>query len=389
MNYLKCSRKTFLPFICLLTILTYGDIIPSAIKDYFVYAVWMIALVEAVFTCTKSISLVSVRYLLYGFGFLFGVFILEICNSQTYLSSPTLYSIVIALGIMMIGAMFGSKLTVEDVRIILRWYVLGAVILGIYIFVTNISTGFNLNSRQYININKNSVGQILSSAACIVIMSFNRYDIKRTTVVKGVIALFLIVLEFLIRSRTSLLCFAISLFVILFSRYSNTKAKRWILFTILLATIVIVFNPSLRETIIRSIILANRDATSLDAITSGRVTIYGSFGDLMNGKGLTGNGSRYYESFYLASIVQFGYIVGIYLDLYVLLMLNEVRIIAKKIQYGQLLFVIAISYSLNGVFEGLPPYGPGTKNFLLWLLFGMATTQLLKKIDQNRDNCNE
>lgn len=378
MNYLKCSRKTLLPIICLLTILTYGDILPGGIKDNIVYVIWAIALVEALFTCAKKFSLVVGRYIIYGFGILFGVLILEGSNSQSYLSSPTLYSIILALGIFVIGAMFGSKLREEDVRILLRWYVFGALILGVYLFITNISSGFNLNSRQYININKNSVGQILSSAACIIILSFNRFDTKKITITKGIIAFFLIILEFLIRSRTSLLCFCISLFLIFVSKHTNTKTKRWIFATILLAAIVIAFHHNLRETIIRSILLANRDSTSLDAITSGRVTIYRSFGDLMAGKALIGNGSRYYESFYLANIVQFGYVVGIYVDFYVVLMLKEVRRLSKQIQYGQLLLVIAISYSLNGVLEGLPPYGPGTKNYLLWLLFGMGTTHVLR-----------
>lgn len=378
MNYLKCSRKTLLPVICLLTILTYGDILPGTIKDYFVYVVWGIALAETLFTCAKRFSVVIGRYLLYGFGIFFGVLILEVSNAQSYLSSPTLYSIILALGILVIGAMYGAKLNEEDVRIILRWYVLGALILGIYLFSTNIATGFNLNSRLYININKNSVGQILSSAACILILSFNKLDAKKTTIAKGIITLFLIVIMFLIRSRTSLLCFAISLFMILVSRYTNAKTKRWILVTTLLTAVVVVFHQSLRETIIRSIILANRDETSLDDMTSGRVTIYSSFGDLMAGRELIGNGSRYYESFYLSSIVQFGYVVGIYVDFYVVLMLKEVRRLSKQIQYGQLLLVIAISYSLNGVLEGLPPYGPGTKNYLLWLLFGMGTTHVLR-----------
>lgn len=47
--------------------------------------------------------------------------------------------------------------------------------------------------------------------------------------------------------------------------------------------------------------------------------------------------------------------------------------------------ILALSYSLNGVFEGLPPFGPGTKNFLLWLLFGLACSQMLYlDKDENR-----
>lgn len=33
--------------------------------------------------------------------------------------------------------------------------------------------------------------------------------------------------------------------------------------------------------------------------------------------------------------------------------------------------VLAAVFSLNSIFEGLPPFGPGIKCYILWFLFGV------------------
>ena len=159
------------------------------------------------------------------------------------------------------------------------------------------------------------------------------------------------------------------------SRYTSRKVKRWIFIALAGVLIVLLVNPRFRTILITNILFANRDATSLDSLTSGRIHLYAQFFDLMKDHGLIGNGARYYESFYLSVIVQFGYPLGLYLWGYVVLMVRQIRKIYRRLSYGWLLVIISISYSLNGLFEGLPPYGPGTKNFLLWLLFGFAIAQ--------------
>jgi len=285
----------------------------------------------------------------------------------------------ISIVVFICGNALGNKLNEDDVEVILRWYVLGAILMGTVYFVQNLATGFNLTSRIYNNVsfNKNSAAQLISSAICILILGVNRNRTKKNTFIRIALIVYLSIVLLLFRSRSCILCFAFSILVMLLSKYTSRKVKKWIYAILFIAAIVLIFNSGLRETLIKQVLFANRDATSLDNLTSGRIAIYSSFWDLVRGHELAGNGALYYECFYLSAIVQFGFPVGLYLWGFVIHALNNIKKIHEHFNYGWLLMILALSYSLNGVFEGLPPFGPGTKNFLLWLLFGIACSQML------------
>lgn len=386
-NKLTCSRFTVVPIVCFLTILTYGEVLPSAIRDYIAYAIWGIVLIECFFSRKLRLTKQSLTFLGLGFLFYFFVIILVLVEpSNRYLSSGVVSTFGISLMLFFCGSVIGYKLNQDDVEVICRWFVIGALVMGSFWFFQNISNGFNLTSRIYNNVsfNKNSASQLISSAICILIIGFNRNKEKKNTALRILAALFLTIILLLMRSRACILSFSIAIVIMLSSRYTNKRIKRWIVAVLGISTIVVLANGNLREILVRQILYANRDVSSLDNLTSGRMSIYSQFWDLVRGKELVGNGALYYECFYLSVIVQFGFPVGLYLWGYVLYMLHSLKMTYKSFHYGWLLMILAISYSLNGVFEGLPPFGPGTKNFLLWLLFGMASTHVLyaKKEDE-------
>lgn len=368
-----CSRPTLVPVICMLTVLTYVDFFPDAIRYNLSYIVWILVLVECAFTCRIRIKKAALSYICYGLVFVAIIAAFELISPNKYLSSGVVYAIFVALLVFICGVLLGNKLNENDVEVICRWYTLGAVLLAI-ILVINTGGNFGLQSRVYGGLNKNSVGQILSTAATILMIGISTKKGRSNTILRVLLSAFLIVILFLMRSRTCILCFSASIIIMLFSRYTNRKVKRWILLALVGTVVFVLLNPNFRTILITNILFANRDATSLDALTSGRISIYSQFFPLMKGNELIGSGARYYESFYLSVLVQFGYPVGLYLWGYVLYMLRQIRKSQEYVPYGWLLVIISISYSLNGVFEGLPPFGPGTKNFLLWLLFGFAIT---------------
>ena len=347
-NRLMCSRFTLIPLVCFFTILTYGETLPQSIRDNLVYVLWVFILLECAFTCRLRFSKQAVYFI--GLGVVFYFLIL-----------------------------LGNKLNADDVQVILRWFVLGSLVMGSVYFFRNLSTGFNLTSRIYstVSFNKNSAAQLISSAICILILGINKNRTKKDTVIRLLLIIYLTIILLLLRSRSCILCFAFAIVIILLSRYTNKKVKKWIYAVLTIAILLLVFNPMIRNTFIQQILFANRDFSNLNDLTSGRINIYSRFWDLVKGHELVGNGALYYECFYLSAIVQFGFPVGLYLWGFVLHALNGIRKIYKNFNYGWLLMILALSYSLNGIFEGLPPFGPGTKNFLLWLLFGIACSQTL------------
>lgn len=379
-NKLMCSRFTLIPLVCFFTILTYGETLPQSIRDNLVYVLWAVIMVECVITCRFRFSKQALTFIGLGIIFYFCVLLLTLFRpDNSYLSSSICMTLGISIVVFICGNALGNKLNEDDVEVILRWYVLGSILMGTVYFVQNLATGFNLTSRIYNNVsfNKNSAAQLISSAICILILGVNRNKTKKNTFIRIALIVYLSIVLLLFRSRSCILCFAFSILVMLLSKYTSRKVKKWIYAILFIAAIVLIFNSGLRETLIKQILFANRDATSLDNLTSGRIAIYSSFWDLVRGHELAGNGALYYECFYLSAIVQFGFPVGLYLWGFVIHALNNIKKIHEHFNYGWLLMILALSYSLNGVFEGLPPFGPGTKNFLLWLLFGIACSQML------------
>ena len=370
---MRCSRKTLLPLVCLSSIMTYIDLIPSTIRNYIAYVAWILLLVECLLTCRIRVHKNALQFITYGLIFFAAAALLDVFSPKQYLSSSVVYSIAVSLLVFICGLLLGNKLNQDDVKVICRWYVFGAVIYTVLLIIST-RGNFNLSSRQYLGFNKNSVGQILSSAATILMIGISAEKEKSNTAIRVILSILLIIIMFLIRARTCILCFSVSVIVMLMSRYTSRKVKKWVwsLLAVLVLTVLLV--PGFRTVFFEKILFANRDATDLNALSSGRVRIYSQFFPLIQNNELIGSGARYYESFFLSVIIQFGIPIGLYLWGYVLYMFRLIKRIKDSIFYGWLLVLIAVSYSLNGVFEGLPPFGPGTKNYLLWLLLGFGIT---------------
>ena len=381
---LKTSRFSLIPIICFLSVLTYENTVPESFRTIIVYGGWMLLFIEVLFTCQKTIPFSAIKYFSIIICFFIGVALLSVIfGNNNYFISPTIHSLYISLFVFSIGLLAGRKLNENDVAVCFRWYMWGAVILALFFFIKGIPTGFNLNSRQYSSLDKNSMGQIIATAACILILDKKGLQSRRT-LFSIIIGIFLIANVFLLRSRTSILCFAFSLLIILASRVTSKKVKRWMFVFGLVFVVILFTNDTLRNVFFNGILLANRSLTDLNDLTSGRFNIYSNFGSLMNGNWLSGNGGRYYESFYLSAFVQFGFVVGSILIFSVLYVIGCARRVYKNIEYGFLLYIIAISYSMNGAFEGLPPVGPGIKNFALWMLLGFGLTHFASKSLKNQ-----
>jgi hypothetical protein len=327
-NKLMCSRFTLIPLVCFFTILTYGETLPPSIRDNLVYVIWSIIIVECAITCRLRFSQKATSFIGMGFIFYVMVLILTLIGSgNTYLTSSICSTIGISILVFICGNALGNKLDEDDVEVILRWFVLGSLVMGTVYFIQNLSTGFNLTSRIYntVSFNKNSAAQLISSAICILILGINKNKARKNTIIRLILIVYLTIILLLLRSRSCILCFAFAIIIILLSRYTNRKVKRWIYAVIAVAALVLLFNPRLRNILVEQILFANRDFTNLNDLTSGRINIYSRFWDLVKGHELVGNGALYYECFYLSAIVQFGFPVGLYLWGFVLHALNSIR----------------------------------------------------------------
>ena len=132
--------------------------------------------------------------------------------------------------------------------------------------------------------------------------------------------------------------------------------------------------------VVNNIMFAGRDASSLDSLTSGRVSILSEFPMLIDGHWLTGVGALYFECFPVSCILQFGVITGsIIIGISYIPIIKGIRFDRSDI-YTSIFVIVCIGYGINSIFEGLAPIGPGVKCYFMWLLYGILCT---RKIERN------
>lgn len=175
----------------------------------------------------------------------------------------------------------------------------------------------------------------------------------------------------LLKSRATIIGFGICLLYIILGKQFNRKMKYFLIMVIMVGVIALLVNDNLFDMFIGNIMFAGRNASNLDSLTSGRVSIITEFPVLIRNHWLTGIGSLYFECFPLSCILQFGIITGtIILGVSYLPLLKCLQFNRKNI-YCSIFILICIGYAINSLFEGLAPIGPGVKCYYMWLMYGI------------------
>lgn len=196
---------------------------------------------------------------------------------------------------------------------------------------------------------------------------------------KIVVIIFEVILLMLLKSRATIVGFAICLLYIILGKQFNRKIKYLLAVVVLIGTLVLLMNENLLDMFVGNIMFAGRNASSLDSLTSGRVSIVSEFPALIEGHWLTGIGSLYFECFPLSCILQFGIITGsIIIGIAYLPIIKSLKFDRTNV-YSSILVIVCIGYGINSIFEGLAPIGPGVKCYYMWLMYGILFARGIEK----------
>ena len=296
---------------------------------------------------------------------------LTVITSNSYFSSSMTYSFVIAIFMLCLGFWSGEYIDKRILNNIFICYIVSIVVVSISIFIQYFGWNFRFTSRIYAYSSKNSVSQMIFTAIIILIISY-----KPTKRLFKYLRIAAIAFEFyvilLLRSRATLVSFLICIVLILLSKNLKKGIKIAISLVGIGIAVFLVFSESAYDIALNYIVLAGRSTSNLDDLTSGRLSILSKFPNLISGHWIDGIGARYYESFPLSAVLQFGVIGGvilIWISLLPLLKSIKYRSISKE---WELLFLLSVGFCIDGLFEGLTPFGPGIKCYFLWLLFGIV-----------------
>lgn len=302
-----------------------------------------------------------------------------IITNNSYFSSSVLQCLIISVFIYCLGTLVGGDFNEQDLKIICVSYAVSAALVSISIYVEYFMVGFDITSRQYAYASKNSISQIVFTT--VVIFMLVRFEkVRIFNWIKNVLIIFEVVLLMMLKSRATIIGFLVCLLYIILGKQFNRKLRNLLVVIAIIIILALLFNENLFNMIVNNIMFAGRDASSLDSLTSGRISILSDFTMLIEGHWFTGVGALYYECFPLSCVLQFGVVTGIFIiGISYLPIIKGIRFDRSDI-YFSILAIVCIGYGINSFFEGLAPIGPGVKCYFMWLMYGMLYA---RKIQSN------
>lgn len=360
-------------------------LVESGVTRYLSFPGWIIVFIILAMEEKIRFGRLEIKIMIMVFLFTMGTLIADLCTPFKQLSSNLIPVFYLSIFILLIGLFSSKLLREEDLYKVIYSYVISMFIVSINVFIEVFSGGYNWLRIGYAYGSKNSISPMIFTA-----MIFFLFIYKPTSrlkkIFKSCTLLFWLILLLALKSRTTILSLLFVPFVVI--GYSKLHIKWKITISLLLIglSLLLNYNPMLKEIVIDGVLLGGRGGTSINEISSGRMdhlTLY--FPMWIKGNELFGTGTLYVESFPFNAILKHGLLVGWILIVVALWPIIWAIRNANRHNILHITFlIISISYSFNGLFEAQAPFGPGTKNYILWLMFGLLYGESRKQRRQNK-----
>lgn len=281
--------------------------------------------------------------------------------------------LILSIIMLIVGYCNAHLFNIEFLEELAKIYIFATVLLCLDVYFEYLQ-GVSLSTVTYAFSAKNSVGQMILTAIVLLLYLYKPKGIKK--IIKYVVLIFFLVIIVLMRSRASIASLVIIPLVYILNSKIRLRYRVLISIFIIAILIVILLNKEVYDFIIRNILLNTTDGQNisfndLNRITSNRFEYLDLFNDIFPGNELTGVGFMYIDNMFLSAILNYGIFIGTLVILFalypifVVLFQKEVNLDAKMV-----IKTIAFTYFVNAFFEGLAPFGPGTKCFFLWFIIG-------------------
>ena len=313
--------------------------------------------------------------------------LLDIVTGVSYVFNGLSQQLYLAVGILVLGY-WNADVIVHYWKIITMTFLGACLLISVDIYF-HYFQGHSFSNIAYVYRAKNSAASIFLSAVILNLSLYNRkWALWRKVLLLASSGL-LIYMCILMRSRAVLLATAVLPLVYIW--FQETSLGHKIGRTLGVSTVVGAFllNSAIYDFFINNLFLkvtsASRPSSlTLDYVSSNRFAYFEVFSKEILGHELTGVGFYYMDNFYLESLLNYGYIVG---TAFILVALSPIlyalwqRFIPYRFYITFL--ALAFSYTVNALFEGYAPFGPGAKSFILWLVFGCFLNTRLRKVGEH------
>jgi len=298
----------------------------------------------------------------------------------------TLYiPISISFFIYMISSTIYSKSNSKTYIILMVIYVVLMLMLTFDIFKTYFNGIFI--SAQYLYDQKNSKGPMIDFSILFTIFLILNLKNKILKFFLSSSIIFEFLVLNLIRSRADLL----ALYIVLIIFVLKSIRKRLLLALIIIITSIllfIIFLPNLVNSISSTLIevfIKNYNVNNLNSLSAGRLYYYNQALKIFETNpimGTLGLQNYYVDNAFLTLIANYGLIGMILYVPFIGFLFYKIFANLLKASIKELRFYISLAWLVTliiSLFEGLPPFGPGTTYLIVWILLPLITSKVEKK----------
>jgi hypothetical protein len=308
-------------------------------------------------------------YILFVSFFLY-LFLLSSVGNTNYLG-PDIYNIMISLAICVTSFVFWRHYANERFLNYLTVILLICVIILSLNVYFDFLRGVSILSKTYAFANKNSMGQIILASLLIAFIN-NHSDSKSLRMLLYGGTILGLVVMFMMKSRATIAGFAFLLFYFAFL-IKNIRLRFSMFFLLVVGGIYIVYDSDFYNTLVNGILLGGRSINNIDDISSGRLTLITKALKLYDGHFWLGIGNYYIDCMPVAIVVQFGVLGSLFIFIPIVLIGYYCTVITNHSDDIYLTaFLLFWIYMINALFEAQPPFGPGVKCFLFWMILGFS-----------------
>lgn len=290
--------------------------------------------------------------------------LLSIVNKQ-FLNNPYIIGLVIVFACSYIGT-FLKKINLNLKPVIFTYFCFSLI----YAIFVNIQYFPSLNewfsSYSYKFSLKNSASQIWGSSIIIAYyFLFKKTENKFFKISFVICCLYLVLVIFLSQCKTVITALLICS-IINFIKYSRHKVFYGLAIFIMCAFLSRI--DLVNDAIEHFLQLDKFQTLDLNNISSNRLALWGDALVAITKSPFIGNGDYYVDNLYIMAIASSGIIGSALIFLVWGKRIFNNFVNKNSTPYSNLLITLTIFYIVESIFEGMPPFGPGTCCFMFWVL---------------------
>lgn len=370
------SKETiFLCIACVLSNLSYYPaLVSSGMGRIFAIAIWIFLAITLLFrgVCFASSSFFHAHLLLY-FIVTLNTVITSVVNDVNAFYNHFFLVVTISTIILIIAIRYGLNFKTVDLKRICIWYYISTSIMTIPLFVFFLSGADLSSSADGYDFGKNEIAVMLM---CSLIIGFVLYEPNngKKRALKIMSIFFLLIDILYLRCRSSFLGVAF-LFGTL-SIYSNKMTQKLriaVILGLLTVTVYFLANPDSFDTFLNQIVYAGRDGSNFSEVSSGRDKEIKLGLELFSKAPVWGFGhaGTTIDCFYASALANYGLLAWPLIAMALLPVIWACTNLKKGKKEDLCFFILAFSMFFISLFEEQAPFGPGSRCYILWLMWGI------------------